>query len=467
MIVSLQTIIEAGIGNGLAELAFSITIKSLVIILFVYLGLKVGRRLKPITQVTLLKSTFIILLLLPFLITVAPSWRFPGWEQLSTPALSSVYKINVMSLGSSQSISNSELHLDFATLIMAIYTIGAIAILFRLSMGWYFMRRIIRRSEIVEIKDVLASINIVPNSLMPVRKIAIAFSNEVSGPTVFGLINHTILFPEEAKKWDEDTLNMAFIHELAHIKRKDTLWYLISSITLALHWYNPFTWILRIKLMMKAEIVCDDFVLASGFDAHTYAEKILGLARQMNQKRFAIPSGVSMIKDSKLEDRLMSILCNRKRITSIKKLKVVLGVFMVALLVLPFSGLQLLANESSAESNDSQDYDIIRIDSANYPDPGEFVKVTTMPQFISTAPPVYPAELEKNNIEGSVYIKAMIDTNGAVVKAVINKTSGYKEFDLSALKAAKKNRFTPALYEQKPVAMWICYKVNFELEETE
>ena len=47
----------------------------------------------------------------------------------------------------------------------------------------------------------------------------------------------------------------------------------------------------------------------------------------------------------------------------------------------------------------------------------------------------------------------------------LGKTSDHKMLDDSALKAASKSRFTPAIANGKPVTVWVTYAVDFALED--
>ena len=102
----------------------------------------------------------------------------------------------------------------------------------------------------------------------------------------------------------------------------------------------------------------------------------------------------------------------------------------------------------------------------HYPKPDEFIPVEQMPEMIYEEVPVYP-ELAKNaGIEGKVWIKSLINKKGEVVKAMIFKSSDSKVgFDESALNAAYKCKFTPAIQNKQPVAVWITYKVSFVLDK--
>jgi protein TonB len=57
-----------------------------------------------------------------------------------------------------------------------------------------------------------------------------------------------------------------------------------------------------------------------------------------------------------------------------------------------------------------------------------------------------------------------VDTDGTVKEAVVYVSSGVAVLDRAALKAAYKNKFRPAVQNGNPVAIWVTYKVKFELD---
>ena len=54
--------------------------------------------------------------------------------------------------------------------------------------------------------------------------------------------------------------------------------------------------------------------------------------------------------------------------------------------------------------------------------------------------------------EGIATLLLSIDETGRVTGVQLKKSSGYSEFDQSAMEAARKQRFSPALKDGKPVA---------------
>ncbi|MBU0984975.1 MAG: energy transducer TonB, partial [candidate division Zixibacteria bacterium] len=79
--------------------------------------------------------------------------------------------------------------------------------------------------------------------------------------------------------------------------------------------------------------------------------------------------------------------------------------------------------------------------------------------------PEYPSLAQNAGIEGTVWIKVLVDTKGKVVRAAVHKSSGNHEIDEAALKASRKSRFNPATLAGKPVRLWVTYKAEFTLDQ--
>jgi len=95
----------------------------------------------------------------------------------------------------------------------------------------------------------------------------------------------------------------------------------------------------------------------------------------------------------------------------------------------------------------------------------EFVAVEEMPVQVYDEVPKYPEMAERAGIEGVVWVRALVDKEGRVRDAIIQKASGTNAgFEEAALEAAMKNRYKPAIQNGRPIPVWVSYKVVFELK---
>ena len=102
---------------------------------------------------------------------------------------------------------------------------------------------------------------------------------------------------------------------------------------------------------------------------------------------------------------------------------------------------------------------------ADWPAPDKFFTVDSLPVPDHKEAPVYPEEQKNAGIEGSVWVKVLVDRDGPVGKAMLAKESGVKAFDDAALEAALKCTYRPAWLKGKKVAIWITYEVKFKLAQ--
>jgi len=108
---------------------------------------------------------------------------------------------------------------------------------------------------------------------------------------------------------------------------------------------------------------------------------------------------------------------------------------------------------------------IVDIDEDDYlPSMDEFVAVEIIAEMIHYETPDYPRLAEQAGLEGLVWIKALVGSDGNVRSAVVYKSSGTPALDEAALTVAPRCKFKPAIQNGRPVAMWVTYKVDFILE---
>ncbi|KAA3634630.1 MAG: TonB family protein [Calditrichaeota bacterium] len=109
-------------------------------------------------------------------------------------------------------------------------------------------------------------------------------------------------------------------------------------------------------------------------------------------------------------------------------------------------------------------YSPIPNQNANYPDENVKVDVDVYPEMIYNEPPEYPKSERNKGVTGTVWVKLLVGKDGNVKRAMVGKSSGNRALDKAAIQAAYKNKFKPGIQNGKPVAVWITYKVNFDLD---
>lgn len=108
------------------------------------------------------------------------------------------------------------------------------------------------------------------------------------------------------------------------------------------------------------------------------------------------------------------------------------------------------------------------LEATTVPSADEFVEIDVLPLFKERHRPRYPELAKETGIEGSVWVKALVDPTGRVREVMVNKASDQEVgFEEAALESAVNTVFEPALFEGKPAMIWLNWEVRFLLKEAE
>jgi protein TonB len=97
-------------------------------------------------------------------------------------------------------------------------------------------------------------------------------------------------------------------------------------------------------------------------------------------------------------------------------------------------------------------------------DPPDFVPVEQQPVPVKQVNPEYPEIARRAGVEGTVWVKILVDKEGKAKKAVIMKSDN-DIFNENAIKAALGWVFTPAMMNNGPVAVWAAVPFRFKLNK--
>jgi beta-lactamase regulating signal transducer with metallopeptidase domain len=188
-----------------------------------------------------------------------------------------------------------------APFALSIWLMGSTFMAVRLWLGQARMRRL-RASAVPAELEAEALCRDVARR-MDVKSPTVWRSPFLFSPCLDGLRRPAILLPEDVGK----NLRETFIHELAHLARRDGLWNWLRRWSTACLWGQPLLWVLSRRLEAAAEDVCDDYVVHWGAERAHYAGHLLELARRALPP--AAPASVGMVSlRSMLAHRVVRIL---------------------------------------------------------------------------------------------------------------------------------------------------------------
>ena len=197
------------------------------------------------------------------------------------------------------------------------------------------------------------------------RRCRVRLSDAVTVPMVWGFFRPVILLPADANNWQAKRQRAVLLHELGHIQRRDWLMQTIAQLTCALYWFNPLVWFAARQMRTEAEQACDDHVLNAGYQSTDYAQHLLAIVRNVKAAGAASRAAVAMARQSKIEERLRTVLAENRNRHPVTKVAVAIGLLVLTCFVVPMGVMRL------AEAVDEEDalYQEIQTVSSFQPEP--------------------------------------------------------------------------------------------------
>ena len=135
-------------------------------------------------------------------------------------------------------------------------------------------------------------------------------ASDLSIPALFGWRKPCLLMPENIiNGFDSSELRMIFLHELAHLKRRDVLLNWVMIVIRGLHWFNPLVWLAMRDLRSDRELVCDSMVLAQldARERRTYGDTLIKLLSHFSAIGFCPSLAPAISRKQEIKRRVSMI----------------------------------------------------------------------------------------------------------------------------------------------------------------
>jgi len=319
---------------------------------------------------------------------------------------------------------------------LVMFWLAGVAILsLRALGGWYLAQSMIRRD-----------ISAVPPALLQrchelQRRLAVAWpvrfllSSRTKVPLVIGCLRPVILIPVSAiSGLAPQQLDALILHELAHIRRLDTVTNMLQATVETILFYHPATWWVSRQVRIEREHCCDDFAVSACGDAALYVEALASLEEWKVARGLLLTERLAA-NGGRLKDRVARLL--DAPVQSPK-------------LSLPaMTGLALLS--------------LLAVSVALAAPRGKDAAALTPIQETHLLPP-YPAESKQLKEEGQVLLEVTIGADGAVSRSRVVQPSGHQRLDVAAANFVQGYwRWQPAMRAGKPVSTTTRVSVLFKL----
>jgi beta-lactamase regulating signal transducer with metallopeptidase domain len=250
-------------------------------------------------------GAFAALALLPLLVLLVPSPI-----RVLLPAAPEQIPADTLSAAAATALpvpATAGVSLDPATIALALAALWLAGVAFlalRFGVGAWCLARLKRKSRPFALAP-----EELPRIAARCRECELRLAHDDTGPITWGISRPVILLPKTATFWPRERLHAVLLHELAHIRRRDSLVQALSLAVCALYWPNPLVWMGARALRREAEIAADDSVIVAGMKPSSYARELLRLAAEFRAEKPALATlSLYMADRSALEARLESVL---------------------------------------------------------------------------------------------------------------------------------------------------------------
>lgn len=275
------------------------------------LALNAALRARPaIERVALLRAATVLLLALPLFVALLPMIAIEAWP--AAPAAATGVAMPAIDAPlPSIAPAAPDAAIDTAQLIIGIYALGAALLLLRLATGVALLHRWTARGQAVE--DRVWRSALAKLAGPRARRIRLTLAPDIRAPLSWGVRPATILLNPEALARPEQA-DGVLAHEIAHIRRHDWAFLMLSQLAAALFWFNPLVWLLKRELAHQAEEAADAFALRHVEPAH-YAGTLLAFLP--GSRLHPATTGMAVVRGT-LARRIASILGERPQASANK-----------------------------------------------------------------------------------------------------------------------------------------------------
>lgn len=222
------------------------------------------------------------------------------------------------------------------------FIVFLILIFINLFSSFYYKIHVTRRGIYIKDSYILKQVQTLSDALHIEHKIPVIKYNGASSPMAAGFFRPVLILPDLV--YSKEELFFILKHELIHIKRHDIFFKFLFLTANALHWFNPFIYIMQKEAAANIELYCDETVVKdlSYNTRKTYTVTLMSALCKQNKKSAGTILPVKFYGGANImKRRFKNILTKHK-----KKNGYFLLICTLAMLICPgiFAGCQLKQN---------------------------------------------------------------------------------------------------------------------------
>jgi beta-lactamase regulating signal transducer with metallopeptidase domain len=192
----------------------------------------------------------------------------------------------------------------------ALWAAGALFFLQRLVVGRLVAGRLARRARPAPIEPKL--LRELSGNLGVKGTLAVKLCRDCGIPFTFGSLRPVVLLPEAAAAWPRQRLRSVLLHELSHIRRRESLLNFTAGAICALLWFLPVLWLAYSFMQQEGEKSSDRAVLRYGIRRTDYATDLVELVHSAQGLILTAGAVVPLGRKRLVKERVRTVLAFRR-----------------------------------------------------------------------------------------------------------------------------------------------------------
>lgn len=176
----------------------------------------------------------------------------------------------------------------------------------------YFFHTIKRWSEKIICESIFDIFEEIKQELGIKQEIQIKKCSFITSPMGIGFHKFFIFLP--VYSFSDEELYFILKHELIHYKRKDLWFKILLLIINAFHWFNPFVYMMKKRMILQCELCCDSEIAKNMIEKERlqYVETMIHMMKR-KLKFHTILANNFLIEKNSIKRRVYSIMDNEKK----------------------------------------------------------------------------------------------------------------------------------------------------------
>jgi bla regulator protein BlaR1 len=199
--------------------------------------------------------------------------------------------------------------------LFAIWAAVALLLLARIALRSYRLTSRVCRQRPVTRQDVADLLEDCKQELGVHIPINVVQSASVQTPALLGFLRPRLLLPDRLiETFDREALRLLFLHELAHVRRRDILVNWVATFVHVIHWFNPLVALAMSRMRADRELATDSLVLSHRGEAENrpYGNTLIRLL-EFAAAPSLLPGTVGVLEDKAELTRRVTMIATHSR----------------------------------------------------------------------------------------------------------------------------------------------------------